>query len=97
MSRWRRKGGLRAALCTSLRAPSLPCVIMMPTPWGHVLFRTGLHICGLSCFSYVSWEGGIIIPAFSREENEGSAREWLSQGRALLRPASVSLQVKCPF
>lgn len=76
-------GGLEASLCTSLRAPSLLRVILMPTPRGHVLFRSGLHICGLTCFSSVSWEGSMMIPVFSREGNGGSAREGLSQGHAL--------------
>ena len=73
-------GGLEASLCTSPRAPSLLRVVLMPTPWGHVLFRSGLHICGLTCFSSMSWEGSIIIPVFSREGNGGSGRERLSQG-----------------
>lgn len=76
-------GGLEATLCTSLRAPLLLRVILMPTPRGHVLYRSGLHICGLTCFSSVSWEGSRIIPAFSREGNGGSARERLSQGHTL--------------
>lgn len=91
------EGGLESRPLHEAEGPLTPvCDHDANTP-GATCCLGWLHICGLSCFSYVSWEGGIIIPAFSREENEGSAREWLSQGHALLRPASVSLQVKCPF